>query len=83
MEKKKLKLSVSASSKKAFNSIEEAKSKSKNTVVIEKKIQNILVNLNFLDKIMIVLNQLKQRIQSLAILPDHQRLQLQTLKREN
>ena len=37
MEKKKLKLSVSASSKKAFNSIEEAKSKSKNTVVIEKK----------------------------------------------
>ena len=37
MEKKKLKLSVSGSSKKAFNSIEEAKSKSKNTVVIEKK----------------------------------------------
>ncbi len=37
MEKKKLKLSVSGSPKKAFNSIEEAKSKSKNTVVIEKK----------------------------------------------
>ena len=37
MEKKKLKLSVSVTSKKTFNSIEEAKSKSKNTVVIEKK----------------------------------------------
>ena len=37
MEKKKLKLSISGSSKKTFSSIEEAKSKSKNTVVIEKK----------------------------------------------
>ena len=37
MEKKKLKLSVSGTSKKTFNSIEQAKSKSKNTVVIEKK----------------------------------------------
>ncbi len=37
MEKKKLKLSIVGSSKKAFSSIEQAKSKSKNTVVIEKK----------------------------------------------
>ncbi len=37
MEKKKLKLSVSATSKKTFSSIEKAKSNSKNTVVIEKK----------------------------------------------
>ena len=37
MEKKKLKLSISGSSKKTFSSIEEARSKSKNTVVIEKK----------------------------------------------
>ena len=37
MEKKKLKLSVSGRSKKTFSSIEQAKSKSKNTVVIEKK----------------------------------------------
>ena len=37
MEKKKLKLSISGTSKKTFNSIEQAKSKSKNTVVIEKK----------------------------------------------
>ena len=37
MEKKKLKLSISGSSKKTFNSIEQAKTKSKNTVVIEKK----------------------------------------------
>jgi translation initiation factor IF-2 len=37
MEKKKLKLSVSGSSKKTFSSIEQAKSKSKNTVVIERK----------------------------------------------
>ncbi len=37
MEKKKLKLSTSVSSKKTFNSIEQAKSQSKNTVIIEKK----------------------------------------------
>ncbi len=37
MEKKKLKLSISGSSKKTLSSIEEAKLKSKNTVVIEKK----------------------------------------------
>ena len=37
MEKKKLKLSISGSSKKTLNSIEQAKSQSKNTVVIEKK----------------------------------------------
>tara|TARA_B100000700_G_scaffold3244_1_gene3794 strand:- start:865 stop:3087 length:2223 start_codon:yes stop_codon:yes gene_type:complete len=37
MEKKKLKLSVSVSSKKTISSIEQAKTKSKNTVVIEKK----------------------------------------------
>jgi translation initiation factor IF-2 len=37
MEKKKLKLSIKGSSQKTFSSIEQAKSKSKNTVVIEKK----------------------------------------------
>ena len=37
MEKKKLKLSISGTSKKTFSSIEQAKSTSKNTVVIEKK----------------------------------------------
>ena len=37
MEKKKLKLSISGASKKTINSIEQAKSHSKNTVVIEKK----------------------------------------------
>ena len=37
MEKKKLKLSITGSSKKTFSSIEQAKSKSKNTVVIEKR----------------------------------------------
>ncbi len=37
MEKKKLKLSITGSSRKTFSSIEQAKSKSKNTVVIEKK----------------------------------------------
>tara|TARA_B100001250_G_scaffold413798_1_gene449163 strand:+ start:1620 stop:3842 length:2223 start_codon:yes stop_codon:yes gene_type:complete len=37
MEKKKLKLSISGSSKKNINSIEQAKTQSKNTVVIEKK----------------------------------------------
>ena len=37
MEKKKLKLSISGSSKKTFSSIEQARSHSKNTVVIEKK----------------------------------------------
>ena len=37
MEKKKLKLSISGSTKKTINSIEQAKTKSKNTVVIEKR----------------------------------------------
>ena len=39
MEKKKLKLSISGTSKKAINSIEQARSQSKNTVVIEKRPQ--------------------------------------------
>ena len=51
MEKKKLKLSISGTSKKTFNSIEQAKSKSKNTVVIEKRstlpiLSNILLSVN-------------------------------------
>ena len=37
MEKKKLKLSISGSTKKTISSIEQAKSQSKNTVIIEKK----------------------------------------------
>ena len=37
MEKKKLKLSISGASKKTINSIEQAKSQSKNTVVIENR----------------------------------------------
>ena len=37
MEKKKLKLSISGSSKKTISSIEQAKSKYKNSVVIEKR----------------------------------------------
>ena len=37
MEKKKLKLTISGASKKTINSIEQAKSHSKNTVVIEKR----------------------------------------------
>ena len=37
MEKKKLKLSITGTSKKTINSIEQAKSQSKNTVVIEKR----------------------------------------------
>ena len=42
MEKKKLKLSISGSSKKTFNSIEQAKTQSKNAVFIEKKAGRIL-----------------------------------------
>ena len=38
MEKKKLKLTISGSSKKTINNIELAKSQGKNSVVIEKKI---------------------------------------------
>ena len=37
MEKKKLKLSISGSSRKTINNIELAKSKAKNAVVIEKR----------------------------------------------
>ena len=38
MEKKKLKLSISGSTNRTKNSIEQAKTQSKNTVVIEKEI---------------------------------------------
>ncbi len=47
MEKKKLKLSISGASKKTINSIEQAKSQSKNTVVIEKKSQRFGGKPNF------------------------------------
>ena len=47
MEKKKLKLSISGDSKKTINSIEQAKSQSKNTVVIEKKALRYGVKPNF------------------------------------
>ena len=47
MEKKKLKLSISGSSKKTISSIEKAKSQSKNTVVIEKKTSKFLGKSNF------------------------------------
>ena len=42
MEKKKLKLSISGSTNKTISSIEQAKNKSKNTVVIEKKPKRFL-----------------------------------------
>ena len=54
MEKKKLKLSISGSSKKTLNSIEQAKSQSKNTVVIEKKTRSFLESLNFQDKMLAI-----------------------------
>ena len=47
MEKKKLKLSISGASKKTINSIEQAKSQSKNTVVIEKKSPRFSTKPNF------------------------------------
>ena len=47
MEKKKLKLSVTGSSKKTINSIEQAKSQSKNSVIIEKKSGRISRKQNF------------------------------------
>ena len=47
MEKKKLKLSISGASKKTINSIEQAKSHSKNTVVIEKRSQRFGGKPNF------------------------------------
>tara|TARA_B100000686_G_C16762090_1_gene959338 strand:- start:143 stop:2362 length:2220 start_codon:yes stop_codon:yes gene_type:complete len=47
MEKKKLKLSISGSSKKTISSIEQAKSQSKNTVVIEKKTSRFSGKPNF------------------------------------
>ena len=42
MEKKKLKLSISGSTNKTINSIEQAKNQSKNTVVMEKKSKRFL-----------------------------------------
>ena len=47
MEKKKLKLSVTGTSKKTINSIEQAKSQSKNSVIIEKKSGKISRKQNF------------------------------------
>ncbi len=47
MEKKKLKLTISGSSKKTINNIELAKSYGKNSVVIEKKIPDLDQNLLF------------------------------------
>ena len=47
MENKKLKLSISGASKKTINSIEQAKSQSKNTVVIEKRSQRFGSKPNF------------------------------------
>ena len=47
MEKKKLKLTITGASKKTINSIEQAKSHSKNTVVIEKKSQRFGSKPNF------------------------------------
>ena len=47
MEKKKLKLSVTGTSKKTINSIEQAKSQSKNSVIIEKKAGKISRKQNF------------------------------------
>ena len=47
MEKKKLKLSISGASKKTINSIEQAKSQSRNTVVIEKKSPRFVGKSNF------------------------------------
>jgi Translation initiation factor 2 (IF-2; GTPase) len=47
MEKKKLKLSISGTSKKTINSIEQAKSHSKNAVVIEKKSSRFANKPNF------------------------------------
>ena len=43
MEKKKLKLSISGSSKKTIDSIEQARTQSKNTVVIEKRSSILLI----------------------------------------
>ena len=47
MEKKKLKLSISGASKKTINSIEQAKSQSKNAVVIEKRAPRYTNKTNF------------------------------------
>ena len=47
MEKKKLKLSISGASKKTINSIEQAKSQSKNTVVIENRSSRFAGKPNF------------------------------------
>ena len=44
MEKKKLKLTISGSSKKTINNIEIAKSQGKNSVIIEKKPAGLVLN---------------------------------------
>ena len=83
MEKKKLKLSIVGSSKKAFSSIEQAKSKSKNTVVIEKKTRSLQVSLCFQDKIIVILDQVITLSQNQIIIIDHLHNFHQILKKEN
>jgi len=83
MEKKKLKLSIKGSSRKTLSSIEQAKSKSKNTVVIEKKSSKFQANLNFPEQIIIVFPQIEIFPQSQIILTELYHLLLQILKKEN
>ena len=84
MEKKKLKLTISGSSKKTINNIELAKSKSKNSVVIEKKnsrfVSRILIQKIIIKKIHLIDQKLTSYLEILLFL-NH--LELMILKKEN
>jgi len=85
MEKKKLKLSISGSTKKTINSIEQAKTKSKNTVVIEKRPTRFQVNHILQDPIQTKIN-LNLALPFLQRKPTSQNLYLHqtlVLKKEN
>ena len=84
MEKKKLKLTISGSSKKTINNFELAKSQGKNSVVIEKKILDLDQNLLILETPIreIHLANLKL-ISFLEIIQFQNHPQPMTLKREN
>ena len=85
MEKKKLKLSISGSTNKTINSIEQAKNQSKNTVVIEKKPKRFLgkPQLQDLFRIMIDLRINHNHQKNLQTILDLCKILVLTLRKEN
>ena len=81
MEKKKLKLSITGSSKKTLSSIEQAKSKSKYSCNRKKRVQSFLESLNFQGKVTIILGKIRLFLNQVILL-DHLLHHLLILKKK-